>query len=390
MLSIVDRLPNVTYEELVLELEATADETSQLELKEVVSDRNRIANTACALANTFGGLIVIGFVDPERTGGRIVPTDKPLDVSVRAVSALVSSIQAKSHPSVHCRGYGIAKADGSGGAIVIHVEESMAGPVEYVGGGEHRNLVVRRQRENAQMPLSNLVSLQMRRDGAASSSPLMYPDAHPLVNTRPFGGTVDDYYFGAAIAPTEYPAERRILRHSDDEELCRIVRLHCPRLNRMSEKTLVDGLLFEAVEFGSNNDKSDQALHIRVDGEIRLRMGQNRGDHPLWSQLVFLGNVYVLGSRVLQYLNIAPRASICLGYKCELDTTPPLPSTHEEVLFVDFARTAFIDFARDAVLLASRAANVPLDDNDVDGPIAKVWAQEFGGMNPGDLRDLWS
>lgn len=382
-------LSSLSYEELVENLEAISDETERLEIKQELSDKNRIANTACALANTFGGLIVIGFLDPERSSGSIIPSLRPLDTSSRAVNGLISSIQAKTYPSVRCEGYGVRSADGEHGAIVLRVHEAEFGPHEYIGGGEFRNLVVRRQRENAPMPLSHLVSLQQKSQGSQSASPIpLVARQYPLVQIRPFNAGDDEYFFGALVRPEQYPSVRRILRRRDEEELCRIVRLQCPRLNRMSEQTLVDGLLFDAQTFESNKDKTDQRLHIRVDGEVTLRMEQNIKDHPYFSEIVFLGNVYLLGSRVFHYLNVPPRARVNLAFKCA-ETVPALPSRYEDVLLVDFSRTSVNDFIRDAMLIAGRAAKCALNDDQISDTINRIWSQEFGGMNPGDLRNLW-
>lgn len=107
----------LTYEDLVIEFEAIRDETARLEIKQEVSDRNYIANTACALANTFGGAIVIGFLDPESVEGQIIPVKNPIDCSVRATNALISSIQEKSYPAIRCDGYRLRSKDGVNGAI---------------------------------------------------------------------------------------------------------------------------------------------------------------------------------------------------------------------------------------------------------------------------------
>lgn len=379
------QLTGVTHEDLISFLQAIGGESERVEIKQE-ANRNRIANTACAMANTFGGLIIVGFKDPDKNNGKIISLDEEIDASTRAVDALISSIQAKSYPAVRCEGFGITSDSKS--AVIVRVYKSLVGPHEYIGGSEFPNLVVRHQKKNAFMPLSHLIGMQQRSSCELSVSPLGPESEYPLFVTDPFASQGNDTFFGATITPYEFPSKRRVLRRVDEAAINKIVHLRCPLLNRLVGETLVDGLLYRAEQLKEDPERTAQELHISTDGRIRLKIGQGVYTHSLYQAVLFLGNIYVLGTLVYHYLGIAPRANVCISYKCAA-TNPPLPAQYKDNTNLNFAEDNLEDFILESVIIASRAAKNSLDDNDVKGTIEKIAKQEFFGMNPSDLREIW-
>ncbi len=158
-----------SYADALAWIEASV-ETQRVEFKEALPSKlDSIVDTCCAFANAYGGVIVVGFVDPDRTTRPLVPTSLALDVSDKALLRVDSTIIDLVRPGIR---FEIARFPASLSMperpqfAVIRIPASPVKPHEVLPS---HVFFVRRDRRNDRLGLPEIEAMLAARVGGVAS-----------------------------------------------------------------------------------------------------------------------------------------------------------------------------------------------------------------------------
>uniref|UniRef100_E6PGS2 Schlafen AlbA-2 domain-containing protein n=1 Tax=mine drainage metagenome TaxID=410659 RepID=E6PGS2_9ZZZZ len=383
-------LSTASYDDIVEALQGFRDEGERLEFKSQMPDRSKLVQTACAFANTFGGIIAIGLHDADSADG-IRPSSTAVDISNRAQTAALSRIQARTYPSVRCQAFAFNNENGNA-ILLIRVPRTNIGPHQYLGD-DGPPLPVRRDKEIKALSLAEIEALQQRRDlRSPSTSPLgvhtMHYPIQPPIQKRA-ARHQDLSFFGATVVPREFNSRPRIL-YEDDEAAIREAISRCVGLEGVGAKTLRDGVLFSTEGNEVEDAKCERDLYVQSDGEISLRMEYNP-DHDLFQVARFLGNVVVLSAYVYSRFSISPRFHGTLNLELSRSSMSDfLPRHGSEQINLDLARDDIVSEVANIITLLLRGANRATARDETRNIFRDVWEREFLSKGVVDPRVLWS
>ena len=98
-----DQLGRLTFHDIFQTVVDVGQEGQRLELKEQLSSKRKIAYVACSMANSIGGLIVVGIKDIKEPGDPVEIAVVSPDISDAAQGSLANVIQAMIYPPMSRR-----------------------------------------------------------------------------------------------------------------------------------------------------------------------------------------------------------------------------------------------------------------------------------------------
>jgi len=198
-------------------IEASAIETQRLDFKETLSSKlDGIVETCAAFANAYGGVIVIGFVDPDRGSGRLESTSRPLDLSDKSLLRLDSTIIDLVRPGIR---FEIARFPASltiGNRPQFAVIRIPASPVKPHEVLPNHLFPVRRDRRNDRLGLTEIEGMLIAR--AAGSTPDRWSRVPPYSSVQ-FGQPMIDVagpHIGVSLSPVD--AHLADFEHGRDDD----------------------------------------------------------------------------------------------------------------------------------------------------------------------------
>jgi len=210
-------LSTITHRDALAWIEASAIETQRVDFKETLSSKlDGIVETCAAFANAYGGVIVVGFVDPDRTRGRLESTSLTLDLSDKSLLRLDSTIVDLVRPGIR---FEIARFPASLSMAdtpqfaVIRIPASPVKPHEVL-----RNHVfpVRRDRRNDRLGLAEIEGMLVARGGGSTSDRWSHVPPYSSVQ---FGQTMIDVagpHIGVSLSPVD--AHLANFEHGRDDD----------------------------------------------------------------------------------------------------------------------------------------------------------------------------
>lgn len=264
-------LHQVTYSELAAFLHEQRDEGVRLDYKE--SWTNKIVETACAFANTYGGYIFYGVKEVEQPNRPNQPD--PEDVSGLDFSkgdpaaSLRSKIMDNTRPVVEPQIHAVPLEGSTGkGVLIVQVEESVDAPHEVLFPGATR-IPVRRADTTVSASLDEIERLIERRDSLRAQSTVAL--GVEFFTDRLRGGR-DGYgdpqrtppMMGVAIRPWRSNSVRFAFDSSLDQEI-RQAGLRCDVADTLRLRTAPVGLIMEDHE----DSIPDVRVEVHRDGTIR-------------------------------------------------------------------------------------------------------------------------
>lgn len=127
------RLSEVTAQDVRDVVERRVPEGIEVELKAAFDgnpgDRNArddIAKEIIAFANAYGGTLLVGISEADRSAAAIVPIPACKDVADRLARAIPDLVEPRL-PGFECEGV-VTEDDGSGGVVILRVPASFLGP----------------------------------------------------------------------------------------------------------------------------------------------------------------------------------------------------------------------------------------------------------------------
>ncbi len=228
-----------SFENLVGFVQAMPHETSVLELKEQLVPGRDLAKDVAALANSAGGLVVLGVTDFKR-GGVLVG----VDVTPVAIDSLTAAISAMTYPPVELEAHTLRDSNGTT-LVAIHVPRSRRGPHEQLAQDAHR-FPARRGAHVKSLTLTELEQLQ--REASQSRAALVLIDRHNLFNSAMVVSMPTDWRGIIVDGRSEFePASNFAMRGDVDTRLTQAV---LAEMN-VDDGTLVPGPFGLAYEYHS-------------------------------------------------------------------------------------------------------------------------------------------
>lgn len=341
---LVDDLNEASFENVFEALQGFVDETDRVDFKENVPDNASLAQLACAFANAYGGLVVIGIKDPDKSPDGLTLATVPPDISNRAQTGLLSAIYARTFPAIRCESFAFSSSDGHA-ILIIRTPRSEIGPHQSLSTANNP-LPVRRGKQIGHLSLPEIEALQRRRDTGTGFTTSPLGASPPMVAIQPpiakrNTNNQQLAFIGIAISPLEYLPTAKVLYESDDLNLLNAVS-RCVGLEGMGERDLRDGILFSTSANEVADAKCQRDLHIQSDGQITLSV-EFTNDHELYQICRLLGNAIVLAAYTYRALNLIPRVRFWL--KLELPQNSQLkflPRNWQEHFTIDLANDDFI------------------------------------------------
>jgi hypothetical protein len=384
-----DHLEGRTYEDVFAVLAAINEETSRLEFKREL-DFGDVTKEVVAFANGEGGIIVVGFEDPS--------ANKPLtafgpgpDTADRDRLRVVSKIQAKIYPSLSIEVFGLKRADGAHGMLVIRVPESLQAPHEWLD--QRGRFPVRRGAQIDYLTLRELEYLLSRRDSGGTAIELHR--STPWLN---FDRTSQRLFIGARVTP-ERPSLVRVLTKSLQKPIEAAIR-SLPGLEGTSVTTQMNSILFLHDPASRPSDIArmmeweieHRRCSVSVDGMVEVRFPQDT-NNLIYQIYRTLCDAYAGASHVLLGLGGGPRISGAFAYK--LERTPdlgPFPIGDEGELYfaADLSRDTPVDLFPELLIYAMRQAGELSDYDEFTDGLERFWREQY--LQPRgvtDLRDQW-
>lgn len=370
-------------------LKAVGQETHRLDFKRARVGKPKLAQTACAFANADGGIIAVGFDDPDTADG--VKLIDRIDISDEARTALVAAINARVYPPLPLELCGYSS--GYHAFLVLRIDRSRTAPHEYIFADSDRNLPVRSGTITRSLRLAEIDALRERTDGNPQQSPLgekPYPMI-PLMMNNPNA----DNGFTLHVAPASYAPSRRIFDKDDDRALCGIVlesRGYTGDLyGKLRGHPYIDGVHFYAGErpnwMEDNETKfAPEQITVDSDGDIALRFLQNDSD-PLFQYVAALGAGYLLTQKVFLYLRLTTLVSLSLLFHLDerrLNFRPSLANYYRDYFDFDLAQHSFADSFLETTLKLYRAGGISITRSRVSELLT-----DFASRHIGDLRSQW-
>jgi len=361
-----------SFDEALAELMLLGPESARVEFKEQFeSNKPKIARAACSLANAFGGIVAIGFKDPERNAGRTELVETPYNTSEKTVASIVNSILSNTFPSVDCTCRRFEDASGDRGFYIVNVPQSPYAPHSFL---VNNTFPVRRHNQTDNLSLVEIESLLRRRDGV-HEQPAPYDHIEYFSLIR---GQSSDYpnFFGITVSPerplrSPHPIDgieqKEILKYLDsDLELKAISKPYGVLFSDRLAKPMYDNL-----DLGKN------MVHLKGRGSIRMRFEENNF-HEYFQLLRLLGIATVFASRVWTRWGIGPRATVELYVDLhgnrKASSSGRLPTYHTEGFGVDFSSGSFADLFEQPVLECLRNGGEAGNRQEIRQDLDSVWA----------------
>jgi len=393
----VDHLDSFSFDEMLGAMQAISQETHRLDFKRIEVGRPKLAHLACAFANADGGVIAIGFHDPNAEA--VVTLADPVDITDKAQTALAAAINARVHPPLPIELCGYASTQGQR-FLILRIDRSDSAPHEYIYPDLKPNLPVRRDTSTGSLSLAEIDALRTRGQEAPPGSPLGQKP-HPQIWIGP-GNTTADLSFGIRVAPQDYARQRVILDPEDDQALADIVDegrgQHRAFFRNLPGHTLLDGIHFyegpqpswiEQSTTGSVTRFAPEQVSIDSDGEITLRFLQN-DQRPLFQYLAALAAAYLITQGVFFHFKLAPFANVYV--RLQLDERRladqhglVLPQYYEDRLTVDLAVESFTEAFLLTTVRMLRATGATQTTEFV-----RELLERFERDNVRELRTLWN
>ena len=274
---------------------ALGDETERVELKRDWPPNRDLAHDVCALANGFGGAIIIGYEDPKAGGGAyigVVGMSSRIDGALAAIHSLTS-------PSVRCVIRSL-RADSGHTVVVIAVPPTDNGPHEYIGGNKS-NLPVRRGRGIRTLALSEIFALRRRAEGFSLEPPEI---GYPIISLN----MMEQTFWGVSFSPTEWPPERFSFGHDEDVAF----QSYWSKLWKPKLEIRPNG-----VQITQEDSTIAFSVAVHVDGTVVMWW---RARYRPWMYFVaMLDQAYGFASFVFRDLHLAPRATMWVRWAVSED-----------------------------------------------------------------------
>ena len=269
MLLSASLLSEVTYEAALNWIRASGIESQRLDFKVDWTQARDMAASCCAFANAYGGVLVIGFRDPSKTNGKIVPRDSPLDLTDSRIMSILNALLALIAPKIPVEIWPFCPPEDQVGPTfaVVRVQPSLLAPHEVLT--DHQ-FYVRRDRTTSKLSLLEIEALIARRDKRRIER---LPNDDPQFPEIPFGAI-----FGGPshVAVTIHPLENHLadVEHSrtDDDHI---------RLDVKNMRCAADDVKFMPTENGllclvgpsepAERNEVKLGIEIRGTGEITVR-----------------------------------------------------------------------------------------------------------------------
>lgn len=393
----LDRLDSFGFEEMLEALQSISQETYRLDFKRLEIGKPNLAHLACAFANADGGIIAIGFKDPEP--GKTVELADPVNVSDKAITALAAAINARVHPPLPMELFGYSAGDGRS-FMVMRIERSETAPHEYIHADFDRNLPVRRNTHTGSLRLSEIDALRARGHSPPSVSPLgqkPHP-AIPLMASPPGA----ENGFVLHIRPDTYPSERLVLDADDDYAFTDIVAeaggARGALFGPLHGHTNADGIHFYAGDqphwqgtdphsLTSATQFAPEQITIDSDGEIALRFLQN-DNKPIFQFYTALGAGYILAQKVFYRLELSPFARASIMFRLDgrrLKESPVLPNYYHDSTLLDLAVESYTEAFIATTLRMYRTTDIHMAAKDTREEL-----ERFESDHIKDLRSQWA
>jgi schlafen family protein len=340
------------------------DETERVELKRDWPPNRDLAHDVCALANGFGGAIVIGYEDPKLGSvSHMVGTSPRIDGALAAIHSLT-------WPSVRCAIRSLQGADGHT-VVVISVPPTENGPHEYIGGNKS-NLPVRRGRSTKTLTLSEIFGLRRRAEGSSFEPP---ESGYPIISLS----TMEKTFWGVSFSPTEWPKERFSFGHDEDMAFLGYWKKWWnPKLD----------IRPNGLQITQEKDEVSFSVAVHVDGTIV--MWWRTGFRPWMYFVALLDQAYGFASFVFYHLNLAPRATMWVRWAVSDDAQDkrfPFSESGELTRHVDFSRDVpeelLTFFVEQADRLTGRSRPKPTI-------LAEIQSAQSGSTPHEDARARWA
>lgn len=371
-----NRLESASYDEVFTYLSAINAETQRLEFKRDLQPLT-IAKEAVAMANAVGGVIVVGFTDPQdnvpltHSGVRFA-ADEP------ARRKLQNQIQSRAYPMLPVDVFGYRSAADES-MLLVRVDESRIAPHEYTE--ETGRFVVRRGTVIGGLSLRELEAMLRRRDASPNADTVHVPQ---MLNLEP--GIPGPDFIGIRIEPDQPRAH--VLRLAEEREIVEMVDT-LKYLNDLAVETQADGVLFRSREelqgIDDNPERRLRRCYVSSDGTIEMRFPIRPGTLLLYQFLVVLGNAFALSSWLLRLLGQGPVVDGEVFFRYIVPTPHhgsfKLPAVGRLRLGFDIARTSFVEAFVERVLYIARWAGQPLDDADVRPALERIWLEGPGSRS---------
>ncbi len=358
-----DRLDAFTAEDMYAALEAVGDETQRLELKSK-AEKHVLAHVACSMANADGGIIAVGFNEPNPKNDVSFGLADDIDVSNRTRTALAAAMHARVHPPMPLEIEGYETAGPGRGFLVIRIGRSDVAPHEYMKHDLTPNLPVRRDTAIASLTLAEIDALRTRGSSFPVESPIKVKAARLSIEPYPIN---PDCIFGVKITPVRYLVNARVL-DTEDDRLCAEIARATEGVDRSihGRLELITTRHSAWLHSGPPRNQDPQRpsqpheqIEIFSDGEVAVRFVQTSGD--AFTQYVFaLLTAYVAAQEAFFAFGLAPQARVHVVMRLTSERTkaePPLPAMHEDWFTIDLAADGFTQAFTETTMLLWRAAN---------------------------------
>lgn len=384
-----DRLDGLTYEDVFVVLAAINEETARLEFKREL-DVGAVTQEVIALANAEGGLIVIGFEDPEPSVA-LRPFSTGPDTSDAERRRLMSRVQAKIYPNLSLEIRGFNAADASHRMLLLRVPASPQAPHESLNN--RGRFPVRRGTQTDYLTLREIEYLLARRDGDTNA--VASQRSFPHLSFDRIG---QDLFVGARLIP-EHASPVRVLTKSLQQPIEGIVR-SLPGLEKLAPATEMEGVVFVDGSLPKPADTTEhlswlrhrQRCYVSVDGMIEIRFPQDT------SMLIYqiyrpLCDAYAAASEILLILGNGSRVSGTFAYHLQRtrDLGPfPIGDSGELYFDCDLSRDTPLDVFPELLIHAMRQAGELSDYEEFSNGLERFWTEQYlRRLGIPDLRDRW-
>jgi len=295
-------LESVTHSDALAWVDASAVETQRVDFKECLPEKlDTIVELCCAFANAYGGIIVLGFADPDKTNGILTPTALALDLSDRTLLRLDNSLVDRIRPGIR---FDVARFPKRLNEqivpkfAILRVSPSPVAPHEVI---PQHIFPVRRDRRVHRLGLPEIEAMLRSRDGLASSKDRW--TRVPEVSLVQYGPHLADLYgshIGVTISPVDaHLADFEHSRHDDDFVMAIMRRL---KTERKLELTPEENGAFVSEAGGDLAERTKAPFTIVLTGtgylSARLRIGYRKQFTRDVEDLgCLLATVYNLGAR---------------------------------------------------------------------------------------------
>jgi hypothetical protein len=367
------------HSEAIKWLEAAASESQRVEFKEIFPDLDKVAESACAFANAYGGIIVIGFVDPGKTNGQLVPTARALDFSDKALLRINNTLIDRVRPGFWFDIVPLTSVVPH--FAVIRVKASSLAPHEVLPSHQ---FPVRRGRRDDRLSLPEIEMLIRRRDGIETKRVRwIRAPAYPNVVNGPGHSDQLGSHVAVSVAPVHDALANVEHGRDDDEFVMEYLRV----VTAAVEGSFVpdENGIFYAEATGDMGVLRSAPFVIEVDGSgvisARLKIGYRQGFLNDVEDLAnLLATVYNLAARLYKRKRFGPLANVSIvvaqatGPKAR--TISSLPAIQNLTTTIDLSMGFGPAFSRFVERIWRSAGSNPTSDA-VEGLLLGVWDRSF-------------